>query len=315
MAGNSFGQIFRLTSFGESHGPALGGVLDGCPSGLPIDLTAVQADLDRRRPGQSGITTARKEADSFELLSGVFEGRTTGAPIGFIIRNRDERSSDYDAMAGSFRPSHADYTTTAKYGHRDHRGGGRSSARETVCRVFAGAIARQLLTTVGVEVGACVSGVGPYQFATADRFFSREEVDANILRCPDETAADQMIRYIEELKSLGDTTGGVITGFVRGMPAGWGEPVFDKLHADLGKAMLSINAVHGFEYGSGFAAAAMKGSEHNDVFTTAKAGRIVTRTNHSGGIQGGISNGMDIRFRVAFKPVATLLKPQETVDT
>lgn len=315
MAGNSFGQIFRLTSFGESHGPALGGVLDGCPSGLPIDLTAVQADLDRRRPGQSGITTSRKEADSFELLSGVFEGRTTGAPIGFIIRNRDERSSDYDAMAGSFRPSHADYTTTAKYGHRDHRGGGRSSARETVCRVFAGAIARQLLTTVGVEVGACVSGVGPYQFATADRFFSREEVDANILRCPDETAADQMIRYIEELKSLGDTTGGVITGFVRGMPAGWGEPVFDKLHADLGKAMLSINAVHGFEYGSGFAAAAMKGSEHNDVFTTAKDGRIVTRTNHSGGIQGGISNGMDIRFRVAFKPVATLLKPQETVDT
>jgi chorismate synthase len=314
MAGNTFGQIFRLTTFGESHGPALGGILDGCPAGLTIDLRAIQDELDRRRPGQSDITTARKEADEFELLSGVFDGRTTGAPIGFLIRNRDERSSDYDAMADSFRPSHADFTYTAKYGLRDHRGGGRSSARETVARVLAGSIARQLLAMVGVEVGAFVSGVGPFQLPVSDQFYSREEVDANPVRCPDPFVANDMIRYISQLKEEGDTTGGLITGQVRGMQAGWGEPVFDKLHADLGKAMLSINAVHGFEYGSGFGATAQRGSEHNDTFTTDESGRIITRTNHSGGIQGGISNGMDIRFRVAFKPVATLLRPQSTVD-
>lgn len=314
MAGNSFGQVFRLTTFGESHGPGLGGVIDGCPAGLQLDIDAIQAELDRRRPGQSEITTARMEPDKFELLSGIYDGTTTGTPIGFLVRNRDERPSDYEPIAAGFRPSHADYTYAAKYGIRDHRGGGRSSARETVSRVLAGAIARQLLTAAGIEVGAWVSAVGPYSLPRDVRFFSRQEVDMNPLRCPDPVASAEMIHYIQTLKSEGDTTGGVITGHVRGMPAGLGEPVFDKLHADLGKAMLGINAVHGFEYGSGFSGATMRGSEHNDTFTQSPDGKIVTRSNHSGGIQGGISNGMDIRFQVAFKPVATLLRPQETVN-
>lgn len=308
MAGNSFGKLFKLTTFGESHGVAIGGVIDGCPSGLEIDFAAIQAEMNRRKPGQSEIVTQRNEPDGVEFLSGIFEGRTTGTPIGFIIRNADQRSKDYSHIKDVYRPSHADYTYEKKYGHRDYRGGGRSSARETACRVVAGAIAKQLLKDV--KINAFTSSVGdiflkkPYQ----DLDFSK--IENNSVRCPDEATAELMINKIKEIKKEGDTIGGTVTCVVQNVPIGLGEPVFDKLHAELGKAMLSINAVKGFEYGTGFCGAQMSGSEHNDLFNNDGS----TKTNLSGGIQGGISNGMDIYFRVAFKPVATIIKKQDTLD-
>jgi chorismate synthase len=313
MSGNSFGQIFRLHTFGESHGPALGGILDGCPAGLEIDLAFIQSELDRRRPGQSHIVTQRKESDTVELLSGVFEGKATGSPIGFIIRNENQKSADYSHIAGSYRPSHADYTYDAKYGFRDYRGGGRSSARETVSRVVAGAIAKLFLKEQGIVVKAYTSQVGAVRLEKDYKELDHTLTETNAVRCPDPQIAEGMIRRIEEIRKAGDTIGGVVSCFATGLPAGLGEPVFDKLHAELGKAMLSINAVKGFEYGSGFAGIALKGSEHNDAFVK-KDGHIATRTNHSGGIQGGISNGEDIYFRVAFKPVATIMQDQQTVN-
>jgi len=311
MAGNTFGQIFRLTSFGESHGVAIGGIVDGCPAGLELDLNAVQADLDRRRPGQSDLTTPRNESDTVEFLSGIFEGKSTGSPIAFLIKNKDQHSKDYDALKNVYRPSHADFVFDAKYGHRDHRGGGRSSARETASRVAAGAIARQFLASEGITIQAFVSAIAEARLDTAaeDIDFSLPE---NELRCPDEKTAAEMRRLIEEARDTGDTLGGIVTLIAKGVPAGLGEPVFDKLHADLGKAMLSINAVKGFETGSGFGAAAMRGSVHNDAFSK-KEGKTSTNTNNSGGIQGGISNGMDIVCRVAFKPVASIRKEQDTL--
>ena len=312
MAGNTFGTSFRLTTFGESHGPAIGGIIDGCPAGLAIDANIILHDLNRRRPGQSMITTQRNEPDTFEILSGIYEGVTTGAPIAFQIENQDHRPSDYDDMKTAYRPSHADFTYDQKFGHRDHRGSGRASARETAARVFAGSIALQLLNYYGITVQAFVSAVGPIKLKN-DYDADLTKIESNIVRCPDDAVANEMIAYIEKLKKEGDTTGGVISCIIKGMLVGLGEPVFDKLHADLGKAMLSINAVHGFEYGSGFAGSAMTGSEHNDVFKN-ENGKIVTTTNNSGGIQGGISNGMDIAFRTAFKPVSTLMKEQETVN-
>ena len=317
MAGNSFGQVFRLTTFGESHGEAIGVVVDGCPSGIEMSIQLIQDDLDRRRPGQSRITTQRNEADSVKVLSGLFEGKTTGAPIAAIVLNQDHRSNDYANLASVFRPSHADFTYSQKYGHRDHRGGGRSSARETAARVIAGSIAKQVLARVGVEIQAYVSQVGRIEMLDAKKWYSAGEIEKNIVRCPNQSVAKQMIELIETVKASGDTIGGVVTGIIRGCPVGLGEPVFDKLHADLGKAMLSINAVKGFEYGDGFASAQEFGSQQNDLFveTTKKRGsKTLTSTNHSGGLQGGISNGMQIEFRVAFKPVATLLKSQSTVD-
>ncbi|MCB0396695.1 MAG: chorismate synthase [Flavobacteriales bacterium] len=312
MAGNSFGQVFRLTTFGESHGLAIGGVVDGCPPGLTITVGDIQAELDRRRPGQSHITTQRKEPDTVEILSGVYDGLTTGAPIGFVIRNSNQRSGDYDHLKGVYRPSHADYTYDEKYGHRDHRGGGRSSARETASRVVGGCIAGKLLEMHGVEVTAWVSSVGELEMGKMEIPITREKVDANIVRCPDSAMAEKMIALIEQVRKKGDTVGGVVSASITGCPPGLGEPAFHKLHADLGQAMLSI-AVKGFEYGSGFAGTQMFGSDHNDIFE-AKDGKVSTRTNHSGGIQGGISNGMNIDFRVAFKPVATLMRPQDTVN-
>ena len=308
MAGNSFGKLFKLTTFGESHGVAIGGVIDGCPSGLEIDFEAIQAEMNRRKPGQSEIVTQRKELDTVEFLSGIFDGKTTGTPIGFIIANADQRSKDYSHIKDVYRPSHADYTYDKKYGNRDYRGGGRSSARETACRVVAGAIAKQLLKEV--KINAFTSSVGdiflkkPYQ----DLDFSK--IEGNAVRCPDDETAEKMINKIKEIKKEGDTIGGTVTCVLQNIPVGLGEPVFDKLHAELGKAMLSINAVKGFEYGSGFCGAQMKGSEHNDLFNQDGT----TKTNLSGGIQGGISNGMDIYFRVAFKPVATIIKKQDTLD-
>jgi len=308
MAGNSFGKLFNLTTFGESHGLAIGGIIDGCPSGLVIDFEAIQAELNRRKPGQSEIVTQRKEPDTVEFLSGIFEGKTTGTPIGFIIRNADQRSKDYSHIKDVYRPSHADYTYEKKYGNRDYRGGGRSSARETACRVVAGALAKQLLKNV--KINAYTSSVGdiflkkPYQ----ELDFSKTE--ANAVRCPDEETAELMINRIKEIRKEGDTIGGTVTCVLQNVPVGLGEPVFDKLHAELGKAMLSINAVKGFEYGSGFCGVQMKGSEHNDLFNADGT----TKTNLSGGIQGGISNGMDIYFRVAFKPVATIIQKQDTLD-
>lgn len=308
MAGNSFGTLFKLTTFGESHGLAIGGVIDGCPSGLELDLDAIQFDLSRRKPGQSNIVTQRKEDDEVEFLSGIFEGKTTGAPIGFIIRNTNQKSKDYSHIKDVFRPSHADFTYEKKYGNRDYRGGGRSSARETACRVVAGAIAKQLLGNVSFM--AYTSSVGniylrkPYQ----DLDFSK--VESNDVRCPDSETAEKMIERIKEIRKEGDTIGGTVTCVIKNVPVGLGEPVFDKLHADLGKAMLSINAVKGFEYGSGFCGTEMKGSEHNDLFNEDGT----TKTNLSGGVQGGISNGMDIYFRVAFKPVATIMQEQDTID-
>ncbi|TXE06015.1 chorismate synthase [Gelidibacter salicanalis] len=308
MAGNSFGKLFKLTTFGESHGAAIGGVIDGCPSGIHLDFEAIQLEMDRRKPGQSDIVTQRKESDFVEFLSGIFEGQTTGVPIGFIIKNTNQKSNDYSHIKDVYRPSHADYTYDQKYGVRDYRGGGRSSARETACRVVAGAIAKQVLKDV--KIHAYTSSVGdlflekPYQ----DLDFSL--IESNTVRCPDETIANQMIERIREIRKQGDTIGGTVTCVIQNLPAGLGEPVFDKLHAELGKAMLSINAVKGFEYGSGFCGAKMKGSDHNDQFNADGS----TKTNLSGGIQGGISNGMDIYFRVAFKPVATLIQKQETLD-
>ncbi len=313
MAGNSFGTLFKLSTFGESHGEALGGVIDGCPSGLALDLDFVQHELDRRRPGQSSIVTQRKEGDKVEFLSGLFEGKTTGTPIGFIIRNENQKSKDYDHIATAYRPSHADYTYDAKYGVRDWRGGGRSSARETVSRVVAGAVAKLILKKQGVTIHAYTSQVGEIKLMKDYRKLDLSKVDNNIVRCPDDLIAETMINRIEQVRKEGDTIGGVVSCVIKGTPVGIGEPVFDKLHADLGKAMLSINAVKGFEYGSGFEGITMKGSEHNDLFTVT-ANKVATKTNHSGGIQGGISNGEDIYFRVAFKPVATIMQKQDTIN-
>ena len=308
MSGNSFGTLYKLTSFGESHGAALGGIIEGCPAGIQLNLEAIQAELIRRKPGQSSIVTQRKEDDEIQFLSGIFEGKTTGMPIGFTILNTNEKSNDYAHIKDVFRPSHADYVYQQKYGIRDYRGGGRSSARETVSRVVAGAIAKQILPTI--KINAFVSSVGeifidkPYQ----DLDFSK--IESNPVRCPDEDTAQKMEQYIKQIRKEGDSVGGTITCVLQNVPVGLGEPVFDKLHATLGQAMLSINAVKGFEYGSGFCGAKMKGSEHNDLYNPDGT----TKTNLSGGIQGGISNGMDIYFRVAFKPVATIMQNQQTID-
>ncbi len=314
MAGNSFGEIFRITTFGESHGKAIGVVIDGCPAGLELDLNFIQQELDKRKPGQSAITTQRKESDTFEILSGVFEGKTLGSPIAITIKNEDQKPEDYTHLKEAFRPSHADFTYETKYGIRDYRGGGRASARETAARVIAGAIAKQLLKKEGIEITAYVSSVGKIQLQKNYQQLDLSKTDSNMVRCPDEETANAMIELIQETKTKGDTVGGIVTCVIQHTPVGLGEPVFDKLHADLAKAMLSINAVHGFEYGSGFAGAKMNGSEHNDVFEKNSKGEIVTQTNNSGGIQGGISNGMDIYFNVAFKPVATIMQTQTTVD-
>ncbi len=314
MAGNSFGEIFRITTFGESHGKAIGVIIDGCPAGLDVDLNFLQHELDRRKPGQSSITTQRKESDTFEILSGIFEGKTLGSPIAITIKNEDQKSGDYEHLKEAYRPSHADFTYEMKYGIRDHRGGGRSSARETAARVVAGAIAKQLLKKEGIEINAYVSGVGTIQLEKNYQQLDLSKTDSNIIRCPDETTANKMIELIQDTRKKGDTVGGIVSCVIKNAPVGLGDPVFDKLHADLGKAMLSINAVHGFEYGSGFAGTKLNGSEHNDVFETNEAGEIITQTNNSGGIQGGISNGMDIYFNVAFKPVATIMQPQTSVD-
>lgn len=311
--GNTFGRIFRITSFGESHGPALGVIIDGCPAGIEIDEQFIQSEMARRKPGQSKITTQRKESDKVELLSGIFEGKTTGTPIAMLIRNQDQKSKDYSHIADKFRPSHADYTYTAKYGIRDYRGGGRSSARETAARVAAGAVAKSLLKTMGIEIIAYVSQAGTVKLEKEYHQLDLSLIENNIVRCPDTVIAEKMIAFIEETRLKRDTVGGVVTCVVRNVPPGLGEPVFDKLHADLGKAILSINAVKGFEYGSGFEGVSLYGSQHNDVFEK-NGDKIVTKTNHSGGIQGGISNGQDIYFRVAFKPVATIMQDQESID-
>lgn len=310
---NSFGNIYRLTSFGESHGEAIGGVIDGCPSGINIDLDFIQHELNRRRPGQSSITTPRKERDKVEFLSGIFEGKTTGTPIGFIVRNSNQHSSDYDNLKNVFRPSHADYTYQQKYGIRDHRGGGRSSARETIARCVAGAIAKLLLKELNISITAYTSQVGSIKVESCYKELDLTKTEENSVRCPDLQKAEEMIRLIEEVKSQGDTIGGTITCVIQGVPVGFGEPIFGKLHQALGSAMLSINAVKGFEYGSGFESVNCKGSELNDVFYE-NEGKIQTRTNNSGGIQGGISNGEDIYFKVAFKPIATVLQEQQTVS-
>ncbi len=314
MSGNSFGLLFKLTGFGESHGPAIGGVLEGCPAGLELDMAAIQADLDRRKPGQSKISTQRTEHDEAVFLSGIFENKTTGMPIAFIIANKDSRSKDYDKLKDVFRPSHADYTYSAKYGHRDHRGGGRASARETAARVVAGAIARQyLMKMAGIEIRAYVSAVGNISLEKPVAFADIGIAEQNPVRCPDPETAGKMVEAIEKVKSEGDSLGGIITCMVNNIPAGLGEPVFDKLHAVLGHGLLSIPAVKGVEFGDGFAAAQMKGSEHNDPFVS-QDGNIRTLTNRSGGIQGGISNGENLIIRIAFKPVATIAKAQQTVD-
>lgn len=311
--GNSFGSIFKITTFGESHGKAIGVVIDGCPAGIFIDLTFIQSELDRRKPGQSKITTQRQEGDLVEILSGEFEGKSTGMPIMMLIYNQDQRSKDYSHIAEKFRPSHADYTYQQKYGFRDYRGGGRSSARETAARVAAGAVAKLLLRQLGITVQAYVSQVGAMVLDKNYKEMDLAAAETNIVRCPDAATADAFIELIDQTRKNRDTIGGIVSCVAKGVPVGLGEPVFDKLHADLGKAMLSINAVKGFEYGSGFAGVAMLGSQHNDAFY--KENDIIkTRTNHSGGIQGGISNGEDIYFRVAFKPVATIMEDQESVD-
>lgn len=310
--GNSYGTLFKIHTFGESHGSAIGVVIDGCPAGLPIDETFIQSELTRRKPGQSKITTQRKENDTFKILSGVFDGKSTGTPIAIEIENEDQRSKDYSHLENTFRPSHADYTYEIKYGIRDHRGGGRSSARETAARVAAGAIAKMILGQHGVSCHAFVSQVGDIK---APHYTSLDlsKTEDNIVRCPDAATAEKIIALIDQVRLDRDTIGGVITGVIKNSPVGLGEPVFDKLHAELGKAMLSINAVKGFEYGSGFDGITLRGSQHNDEFY-ADGERIRTRTNHSGGVQGGISNGEDIYFNVAFKPVATIMQDQHTVD-
>lgn len=308
MAGNTFGHLFRLTTFGESHGAAIGGVIDGCPPNIELDFDAIQRELDRRRPGQSAIVTQRKEADEVQFLSGVFEGKTTGAPIGFIVNNTNQKPDDYEHIKDVYRPSHADYVYDKKYGIRDYRGGGRSSARETISRVVGGSIARQIIPEV--KINAFTSSVGDIFIDKPYQALDFSLTESNAVRCPDAATAAKMEEYIKQVRKEGDTVGGTITCVIQNVPAGLGEPVFDKLHAELGRAMLSINAVKGFEYGSGFCGAKMKGSEHNDLFNAGGS----TKTNLSGGIQGGISNGMDIYFRVAFKPVATLMQTQETID-
>lgn len=311
---NTYGKIFRITTYGESHGRALGVVIDGCPAGLEIDVDFINKELQRRKPGQSKITTQRREEDQVEILSGVFEGKATGMPISMVVFNQDQRSKDYSHIKDKFRPSHADYTYTAKYGVRDYRGGGRSSARETLSRVAAGAIAKQYLASKGINVRAFVSQVGWLKLEQHYTELDLEKTDNNIVRCPDEMAADQMISLIDKTRKARDTIGGVVSCVVQGVPAGLGEPVFDKLHAELGKAMLSINAVKGFEIGSGFEGVRLNGSEHNDLFYKDKDGKVRTKTNHSGGVQGGISNGEDIYFKTAFKPVATIMQDQESLN-
>lgn len=309
MSANSFGHLFKLTTFGESHGAAIGGIIEGCPAGLQLDHQAVQQELNRRKPGQSAIVTQRKEPDEVRFLSGLFEGKTTGTPIGFIIENTNQKTKDYSHLKDRYRPSHADYVYDRKYGFRDYRGGGRSSARETACRVVAGAVARQLLP--GVTINAYVSAVGPVTLKKSYRELDLSNTETNPVRCPDTATAVEMEAYIRQIRKEGNTVGGIVSCVARNVPAGLGEPVFKKLHAELGAAMLSINAVKGFEYGSGFRGSSMKGSEHNDLYKEDGT----TKTNFSGGIQGGISNGMDIYFNVAFKPVATLMQDQETIDS
>ncbi|MDG1763554.1 MAG: chorismate synthase [Flavobacteriaceae bacterium] len=309
MAGNTYGTIFKLSTFGESHGKAIGGVIDGCPAGIELDLNAIQHDLNRRRPGQSAIVTQRKEPDEVEFFSGIFDGKTTGTPIGFAIHNTNQKSKDYSHIKDSYRPSHADYVYDEKYGIRDYRGGGRSSARETASRVVAGAIAKQFLNPLSIN--AYVSAVGKIKLEANPSKVDLSEIENNPVRCPDPIKALEMEEYIKQIRKEGDTIGGIVTCVIKNIPVGLGEPVFDKLHAELGKAMLSINAVKGFEYGSGFNGTTMKGSEHNDLFNTDGS----TKTNKSGGIQGGISNGMDIYFNVAFKPVATIMQKQETINS
>ncbi len=308
MAGNTFGKLFTLTTFGESHGEAIGGIIDGCPAGIELDLDAVHRDMARRKPGQSKIVTQRKEPDSVQFFSGIFEGKTTGTPIGFNIINTNQKSHDYSHIKDTYRPSHADYTYDKKYGVRDYRGGGRSSARETASRVAAGAIAKQVLKNI--KINAFVDSVGEIHMTTPYQELDFSQIESNDVRCPDQAFATKMIDRIKEIRKAGDTIGGTVMCVIQNVPVGLGEPVFDKLHAELGKAMLSINAVKGFEYGSGFHGASMKGSEHNDLFNADGS----TTTNLSGGIQGGISNGMDIYFRVAFKPVATIMQNQPTID-
>ncbi|MDC1378068.1 chorismate synthase [Flavobacteriaceae bacterium] len=309
MSGNIYGTLFRLATYGESHGPAIGGVIDGCPAGIELNLEAIQKDLDRRKPGQSAIVTQRKEPDEVQFYSGIFEGKTTGTPIGFAIHNTNQKSKDYSHIKDSYRPSHADYVYDEKYGVRDYRGGGRSSARETASRVVAGAIAKQFLSPISIQ--AYVSGVGTLIMNTHPSDVDFKTIEQNPVRCPEPHMAEEMENYIKQIRKEGDTVGGIITCVIKNVPVGLGEPVFDKLHAELGKAMLSINAVKGFEYGSGFKGTQMKGSEHNDLFNRDGT----TQTNRSGGIQGGISNGMDIYFNVAFKPVATIMQNQETINS
>ena len=313
MSGNTFGTLFTVTSFGESHGPAIGCVVDGCPPGLEISAADIQLELDRRKPGTSRHVTQRRESDSVEILSGVFEGRSTGTPIALLIRNEDQRSKDYGNIAETFRPGHADYTYEQKYGLRDYRGGGRSSARETISRVVAGALAKLALRQLGVNITAYTSQVGPIKLEGTYSDYNFDLIETNDVRCPDPEKAKEMADLIYKVKGEGDTIGGTLTCVIKGCPIGLGQPVFGKLHAALGNAMLSINAAKAFEYGEGFKGLKMKGSEQNDVFYN-NNGRIETHTNHSGGIQGGLSNGQDIYFRVVFKPIATLLMEQETVN-
>jgi len=309
MAGSTYGTIFRITTFGESHGKGIGGIIDGVPAGLEIDISRVQDDLNKRKPGQSEYTTARKEDDKLEIFSGIFEGKTLGTPIGFFIANKDSRSQDYENISTAFRPSHADFTYTKKYGIRDPRGGGRSSARETACRVVAGSIAKQILAKLGIQFSTYVCKVGTIELNDSS-FFNEEQIESSAIRCPLPDVSKKMEELILAVKNEGDTIGGIVQAIIEGVPAGLGEPVFDKLHAELGKAMLSINATKGFEIGSGFGSTDKKGSELNDEFTTLTC----TKTNNSGGIQGGISNGMPIHFKVAFKPVSTLLQSQDTIN-
>lgn len=313
MAGNVFGNLFRVTTFGESHGKGLGGVIDGCPAGLELDLEMIQNELDRRKPGQSKIVTQRKEGDKVEFYSGIFQGKTTGTPIGFLIVNGNQKSQDYNHIKDKYRPSHADYTFQEKFGFRDYRGGGRSSARETASRVVAGAIAKQYLASKNISIDAFVSQVGAITIDTPVEQLDLSKKEENIVRCPDPKVAETMIDHIMDIRKQGDTIGGVVGCLIKGTPVGIGEPVFDKLHAELGKGMLSINAVKGFEFGSGFEGVKMKGSQHNDAFHS-EDGKVTTTSNHSGGVQGGISNGQDIYFRVAFKPVATIMQDQKSIN-